>query len=356
MSTRKLRFVSLFLAVIVSAQAQQRLSNDPDLKELDLSGWDCLDKPGGSAKTPDGVERNQGKNRSAIDLKGLTIPDLDTAGFHKLIDPFDQAMKGRRRKDVFGPQRAQMEELEKRVVSLTGYLVYAYAGPPETTNCASVDFHDWHMEVFDKPSDHPPRPGDPTPIVCEITPRTQNDIYKSGIRLRDLSAFIRLPDLSYEATGHPAKKVRLTGYLLWDDEHNGSADVGTNIQTAAERRFHNPWRSTGWEIHPVLKIEALDGAASAAPATNAAAIPAATSAATAATTPVEAVATATPLQIAPVAQIAIVLEPLKVKIPYGETVLPLVTKLQVGSRDAHTVTVRYMETTVRLPLQSVEIR
>ncbi len=259
MSTRKLRFVSLILAATLSAWAQQRISDDRDLKEFDLSGWDCLNKLEGSAKTPDGAERNRGKNRSAIELAGLTIRDFDTAGFHKLVDAFDEATKGRRRKDISAPERSQMEALEKQIVSFTGYLVYAYAGPPESTNCASVDLHDWHLEVFEKPSDHPPRAGDPTPVVCEITPRTQNAIYKSGIRLLDLAAFMRRPDLSYEATGHPAKKIRLTGYLLWDDDHNGAADVGPTIQSAAENRFHNPWRSTAWEIHPVLKIEVLDG-------------------------------------------------------------------------------------------------
>jgi hypothetical protein len=26
---------------------------------------------------------------------------------------------------------------------------------PETTNCGSANFHDWHLEVFENPSDHP---------------------------------------------------------------------------------------------------------------------------------------------------------------------------------------------------------
>jgi hypothetical protein len=50
----------------------------------------------------------------------------------------------------------------------------------------------------------------------------------------------------------------VTGYLLWDDEHNGVADVGTTIRTIGANKYHHPWRSTPWEIHPVLKIEALD--------------------------------------------------------------------------------------------------
>src|SRR5207248_11628391 len=67
-------------------------------------------------------------------------------------------------------------------------------------------------------------------------------------------------DLTYEATGHPARKIRITGYRLWDDEHNGAADVGTTIRRANPNRYHNPWRQTAWEIHPVIKIVPVDGA------------------------------------------------------------------------------------------------
>ena len=32
--------------------------------------------------------------------------------------------------------------------------------------------------------------------------------------------------------------------------------LGTTIQSIAANKFHRPWRSTAWEIHPVVKIEA----------------------------------------------------------------------------------------------------
>jgi hypothetical protein len=37
------------------------LAQLPELKDLDLSGWDCLSKLEGAAKTQDGEERNQQK-------------------------------------------------------------------------------------------------------------------------------------------------------------------------------------------------------------------------------------------------------------------------------------------------------
>jgi hypothetical protein len=96
--------------------------------------------------------------------------------------------------------------------------------------------------------------------------------------MQALAGFIRAPNFTIEPTGHAARKVRVTGYLLWDDEHNGSADVGTTILSFGANKYHQPWRSTAWEIHPVIKIEALDAtpispavsAASASPSPTAA--------------------------------------------------------------------------------------
>ncbi|MDQ2919298.1 MAG: hypothetical protein M3R10_05415 [Verrucomicrobiota bacterium] len=54
----KLLFVSLIVGTALSAQAQPRISDDRDLKDIDLTGWDCLNRLEGSAKTPDAQERN----------------------------------------------------------------------------------------------------------------------------------------------------------------------------------------------------------------------------------------------------------------------------------------------------------
>src|SRR4029453_4028678 len=124
-----------------------------------------------------------------------------------------------------------------------------------TTNCASATFHDWHLELFENPSDPAPQVGDPTPIVCEITPRTERVIYRDNVRIQSLAEFFRLQDVSYQATGHDGCKVRVTGYLLWDDDHNGSADVGSTIEWIGSNGFHHPWRSTVWEVHPIIKIK-----------------------------------------------------------------------------------------------------
>ena len=154
---------------------------------------------------------------------------LDTIGFLKKVRDYDSRLQGKRRGELTAAQKDELDKYENQIVSLTGWLVLAYAGPPETTNCASANFHDWHLETLENPSDHPPQVGDPTPIISEITPRTEQAIYRNNVRLQSLAEFFRLQDTSYQATGHEACKVRVTGYLLWDDDHNGSADVGSTV-------------------------------------------------------------------------------------------------------------------------------
>jgi hypothetical protein len=57
------------------------------------------------------------------------------------------------------------------------------------------------------------------------------------VRIQSLAGFFRIQDTSYHSTEHSPRKVRVTGYLLWDDEHNGSADVGSTVQYIGERRI-----------------------------------------------------------------------------------------------------------------------
>lgn len=328
----------LFGAPLVSAE-RPRISEDRELKEIDLSGWDCRDRLEGSAKTPDGIARNRLKNRDAATLAGPGPETMDTVAFLRHVSALDAQTQDKRRKDLSPTQTAALEKYEQQLVSFTGYLVLAYAGPPESTNCGSTEFHDWHLEVFAAPSDHPPRPGDPTPIICEITPRNQSALFRDGVRLQSLAAFIRAPDLTYEPTGHPARKVRIIGNLLWDDDHNGAADVGPGIRTVAANKYHNPWRATAWEIHPVAKIAAVD-----AEAPLAADLP---PAATSAISP-----DAAPVPTKPAQEYVTLTRPVKIRIPPGETVLPRGLRLPVKVRSEQGITVEYLGQTQNIPLDA----
>jgi hypothetical protein len=185
------------------------------------------------------------------------VEQLDTTAFLKKVGEYDSRLQSKRRGELAAQQKDELDSYENQIVSLTGWLVLAYAGPPETTNCGSPVFHDWHLEIFENPGGHAPQIGDPTPIICEITPRTEQRLYRDGVRIQSLAEFFRLQDVSYQSTTHKAKKVRVTGYLLWDDDHNGSADVGSTIEYFSKNGFHPPWRSTAWEIHPVMKVEVV---------------------------------------------------------------------------------------------------
>lgn len=231
--------------------------SDLELKDLDLSKWDC--PPEGAAKTPDGKERNPRKNRAPIDLAGKEIPSLDIAGFLKRVAEYDTKIGAKRRRNLTPEQKEQLATFENEIVSVTGWLVMAYPSwPPETANCKSTEIRDWHLEITAEPSAHAPQIGDPTAVVAEITPRTERTVWQSGVRIQNLAAFVRLPDNKPRATkGGKPHKIRLTGYLLWDDEHNGAADVGTKVERFSPVGYHNPWRLTAWEVHPVLKVEDL---------------------------------------------------------------------------------------------------
>jgi hypothetical protein len=151
MTTHRI-FRSLFvcISVICAANAVAQL---PELRDLDLSGWDCLSKLEGIAKTQ------------------------DTAAFLARVADYDR-------------------QIEKK--------------------------------------------------------------HRRGVRIQKLAAFLRLPDNSFAPTGNKAHKIRVTRYLMWNDKHNKSdTDVGSSIGWFSKEGYHHPWRATGWEIHPVIKIEDL---------------------------------------------------------------------------------------------------
>jgi len=255
MEARILQVVSVAVGVTASAWI---LAEDLELRSLDIAGWDCINRPEGTATTPDAKQRNRMKNRSPVGLSGLTIKSLDTPAFLEKVGEFDAQTTGKRRSELNASQRQQLESLEKQIVSLTGWLVLSYPGLAETANCGDDNYHDWHLEIFQNVSDHAPQIGDPTPIICEITPRTERLLYKDGVRIQSLTGYFRRQDMSFQSAGHHPKKIRVTGFLMWDDDHNGPTDVGKTVQWFSSDGYHHPWRSTAWEIHPAMRIEVAE--------------------------------------------------------------------------------------------------
>lgn len=199
--------VAILVTVIVGRAAIDT-TEDIELRDLELIGWDCANQFEGTAQSQDARERNRMKNRWPVNLSLFTVERLDTAGFLAKVREHDSRLPNKRRGELTTAQKNELDSYENQIVSLTGWLVVAYAGPPETTNCASAFFHDWHLEIFEDPSDHAPQIGDPTPIICEVTPRTEQRIYRDGKRIQSLAGFFRLQDASYQATGQGGESPR----------------------------------------------------------------------------------------------------------------------------------------------------
>lgn len=248
------------LAIFLSAAlvSQGALAQDTELRDLDVSHWFCLSKLAGTATKPDEQERNLMKNRDPVRALPLKVEQLDPNSFLKKVAAYDAKLRAECRAELDAARKQELLGFENQIVSLTGWLVLAYPTLAESTNCNDIAFHDWHLEVFAQPSDRPPQVGDATPIICEVTPRTEKPLFDQGVRLLALAAFIRLSDNSYQPTGHSPRKIRVTGYLMWDDVHNSPDAVGPKVKFVGNDKFHHPWRATAWEIHPILKLETVE--------------------------------------------------------------------------------------------------
>jgi hypothetical protein len=198
------------------------------------------------------------KNRNPVRALPLNVEQLDIPSFLRKVAAYDATLRATRRPDLDQSRKDQLRGFENQIVSLTGWLNLAYSNKAESTNCGDATFHDWHLEVFRQPLDHPPNVDDATPIICEVTPRTEKPLYDQGVRLLALAGFMRLLDNSFQPTGHRPCKIRVTGYIMWDDLHNDPEAVGPKVKTIGSDKFHHPWRATAWEVHPVLRVEVIE--------------------------------------------------------------------------------------------------
>ena len=107
-------------------------------------------------------------------------------------------------------------------VQVEGYLLQAKKMSPESTNCHSVEYVDFHVWIADDPD----KPRGES-IVIEVTPRV----------------LVSHPQWTTRRLGELARnreKIRISGWLLMDPEHPDQ--IGKT-------------RGTIWEIHPIMQIE-----------------------------------------------------------------------------------------------------
>jgi hypothetical protein len=116
---------------------------------------------------------------------------------------------------------------ESRAVTVEGYLLHDVAKEREDAcNCGSDKYGDHHMWPGPTPTAQRGRA-----MVVEVSPRTwaAHPAWNNAAKLRPL-----IKD---------KMKVRVTGWLTWDQEHNEQIRKGT--------------RRTLWEVHPITQIQVL---------------------------------------------------------------------------------------------------
>src|SRR5438132_10988062 len=103
-------------------------TEDVDLRDLDVTGWDCANQFEGTAQSQDAKERNRMKNRwPPGDPSAFPVDALDTSAFLKKVGQYDSSLQSKRRGELTAAQKDELDRYENQIVSVTGWLVLAYA-------------------------------------------------------------------------------------------------------------------------------------------------------------------------------------------------------------------------------------
>ena len=162
---------------------------------------------------------NREKNRNTLPQ---TVSDLSPTDIIQI--PFlELADAGRHKRQYWSDAATSyVNQAEQRGIRLTGYLVHAKESGPESCNGYSDSLRDYHIWVSDQPTDDKSQG-----VIVEMTPR-----------FKAIHPEWRLHMIERLADEHA--RVRVTGWLMWDEEHPD--EVGKS-------------RATQWEVHPVTNFE-----------------------------------------------------------------------------------------------------
>ena len=142
---------------------------------------------------------------------------------------------------------AEYAELERRGVSLEGYV----------QRMLHVADGDIHLEIVGRPLT--PEDRDTSYLSAEVTPRVRAAGWPAraagpGWSYEELEARLRPVAGGTTTWNGPPRRMRITGWLLYDWQYD------TPWASLASHRVE---RLTGWEIHPVTRIEVWDDARAA---------------------------------------------------------------------------------------------
>ena len=121
---------------------------------------------------------------------------------------------------------------------IEGYVADVKVGGIESVNCHTRDplYRDTHIEITAESL----KRDEGTYVIVEVTPQVRHKMAIQGV---DWSTGTLRKTLL-------GKRVRITGWLLFDVEHK------PNATNTASPNAHI-WRATVWELHPVTAIEVL---------------------------------------------------------------------------------------------------
>ena len=199
------------------------------------SAWE---KPVPNTTTFDGPDGQCGATGDGGDtitnrLKNRTdIPAQYHPVTWKALQTLPYPIAGKSLLDWTPQQLAQIQPYQGIAVSVVGYLTAIKVedhGSGESTNChfTNTDEVDWHMPLVEKHAN-----AETTAIVVETTPRVRKA--HSNWTPTALAPWV-----------NSATPVRISGWTMLDPEH---------------RAHLGKYRSTLWEIHPIMKIEVfMDG-------------------------------------------------------------------------------------------------
>src|SRR5438309_339220 len=138
---RRLSFISILFSVKLFTtggfSAEMPL---PELRDLDLNNWNCLTEQEGTPKNPAGAARNRMKNRDCIAMTSSNVPAWSYGQFVDRARAFDAEINATHRSNLTAKAQARLATIEIQIVSVTGWIVLTYPGPPESCNCNSAEF------------------------------------------------------------------------------------------------------------------------------------------------------------------------------------------------------------------------
>lgn len=135
--------------------------------------------------------------------------------------------------NILQPGRDEARWSQTKAASVEGHVVSIGRAGIELANCYSPCRRDIHINLALRP-DAPPS----EQMVLEVTPHFERLAASQGLDWSE-------EKLKQTLVG---RSCRFEGWLFFDDSHDEES-------TNTHKEGSNIWRATGWEIHPVTRIE-----------------------------------------------------------------------------------------------------